>query len=100
MQGLVDVTQGRPDIDLSVHARKFLAQLLQIQLLLGFVVRPASVVVLHPAYSQGLLPQHLLHKSVSDNHVVEHNPQRWVAGQAPGPRGVEPLTAIVRQAQP
>jgi hypothetical protein len=32
-------------------------------------------VVLHPAYSQGLLPQHLLNKSVSHNHVVEHNPQ-------------------------
>jgi hypothetical protein len=39
------VTHGRPDIDLSVHTRKFLTQLLEIQLLLGFVVRPASVVV-------------------------------------------------------
>ena len=66
------MTHGRPDIDLSVHTRKFLTQLLEIQLLLGFVVRPASVVVLHPAYSQGLLPQHLLNKSVSHNHVVEH----------------------------
>ena len=53
------MTHGRPDIDLSVHTRKFLTQLLEIQLLLGFVVRPASVVVLHPAYSQGLLKWNL-----------------------------------------
>ena len=59
------MTHGRPDIDLSVHTRKLLSHSFWRSNFF-FVLLSAR---LHPAYSQGLLPQHLPNKSVSLNHV-------------------------------